>query len=250
MKKLIVSATQRAKETYKNTKIFKSLSKFGIDKDNPKEGIINDTTFSVRINDKLQFMTVTENKHKLSTIYNKSIQLAIDLNFDAIIFVHDDVSIQDLFFNEKIEKGLNENDIIGLAGATRFSIDKNTPCLWHLMSQDPEKGRRFHSGSVTHPTRDGLYHTTAFGPTPQKVKLLDGLFLACKVSSLNNSGVRFDESNPCIAHFYDLDFSIEAEKAGLSLSTWPIWVVHDSPGLSQFTEEFLAGQEWFRKKHS
>ena len=48
-------------------------------------------------------------------------------------------------------------------------------------------------------------------------------------------------------HHYDLLFSLAANAAGLKLGTYPIWAVHDSPGLEGQTAEFLQSQEYFLK---
>ena len=74
-----------------------------------------------------------------------------------------------------------------------------------------------------------------FGPAPMPVQLLDGVFLAARADTLRRSGVRFD---PCFAfhYYYDLDLSRSARRAGLSLGTWPLPLVHatiagrNSPG--------------------
>ena len=76
---------------------------------------------------------------------------------------------------------------------------------------------------------------------------MDGLFLAIKVSSLKPE-IRFDEDIPAIAHHYDIDFCLQANKHKLKLTTWPIWVVHKSPGLAGADEQFEASQKYFINK--
>ena len=54
------------------------------------------------------------------------------------------------------------------------------------------------SGAVAHYTGkdDTECFMTNFGPTPKRVVMLDGLFLAINVKKIQESGIRFDESYP------------------------------------------------------
>jgi len=88
---------------------------------------------------------------------------------------------------------------------------------------------------------------TNFG-TSGRVLILDGLFLAFNPKKISEAGVRFDETCPAKFHFYDIDFSLQCNKAKLKLGTAEIEVVHSSPGLKSFTDEWLAGQKWFLDK--
>ena len=182
-----------------------------------------------------------DNKDNIAKHYNKSIEYAIKEKYDIIIFCHDDIFIEDKFLAAKLERGLHANDIIGLAGAKTCTLRE--PVLWHLMSD-----RDSWSGAVAHPVSDKLVNVTSFGPSPERCIVMDGLFLAAKVESLLKSVTRFDESIPCIAHFYDIDFCLTANKNKLTMSTWPIWAVHSSSGLSKFTDEFKQGQEYILNK--
>ena len=182
------------------------------------------------------------NTAKLSEVYNNYITPEYrDCN---VVFVHDDVSFNVLAAVYELEKGLVNNDVIGLAGCTTANI--NQPALWHVMGP-----RNCLSGAVAHPiAKDSKeVRMTSFGPYPQRCVLMDGLFLAVKVNSLLQGGVKFDTKNPTIAHFYDLDFCLSCNKAKLKLSTWPIYVLHRSPGLMSVEDiQWKAGQEWFLDK--
>jgi GT2 family glycosyltransferase len=60
------------------------------------------------------------------------------------------------------------------------------------------------------------------------VQLLDGVLLAARASALLDAGVCFDQRFDF--HHYDLDFSRQANAAGLRVGTWPIAVTHASGG--------------------
>lgn len=189
-----------------------------------------------------ELMMATNNKSSLASVYNRYITPLY--KGYTVVFVHDDVTFNVLSTAYELENALQDNDIVGLAGCTTATI--GAPALWHHMG-----GRYKLSGAVAHPAaKDGdQIFMSSFGPYPQKCLMMDGLFLAVKVSSLLDAGVKFDETNPTVAHFYDLDFCLAADKAGLKMTTWPIYVTHRSPGLTSMEDvEWKKGQEWFLKK--
>ena len=63
------------------------------------------------------------NQCGLPTVYNNRI-ISADSN-DALIFIHDDVWIDDYFLSERVIEGLQEYDVIGVAGNRRRS-EKST----------------------------------------------------------------------------------------------------------------------------
>ena len=186
-----------------------------------------------------------KNKENIGKFYNRTIELAISENYDCLILMHDDVSVEDKFLVKKLTKAFEAGfDIVGVAGARDAKIQR--PALWHLMS-----GQEHWSGAVAHPHQEGGVHITAFGPTPRRCVIMDGVFLAINVNSISTYGgheVRFDENIPAIAHMYDIDFCLNANKHKLKLTTWPIWLVHNSPGLMSQDKEFLDAEKYFLNK--
>jgi Glycosyltransferase like family len=181
---------------------------------------------------------VYNNTVSIAKIYNSYIESY--KNKDCIlVLAHDDVLITDKNWINKVKQGLEKYDIIGLAGGSNAAIRQ--PCLWHLMCP-----RETHSGTVGH-TIDNKIFKTHFGK-PGRVLLLDGLFLAFNPKKIFEAGVKFDESCASKFHFYDIDFSLQCNKAKLKLGTFNIDVVHASPGLKSYNREFLEGQDWFINK--
>jgi hypothetical protein len=216
----LVTATSRTREQYYDTPLAKCQAKLRMVARN------------------LSQMVFYSNARSLASQYNYAI---MEQKKGIVVFVHDDVSIEDTFFREKIEAGLERHAIVGLAGSTEMVIQ--SPAMWHLGSP-----RERHSGTVNHPCNANQVFASAFGPTPQRCLVMDGLFLACKVEALMDTKTFFDESNPARFHFYDLDFCLTANRNRLKLTTAPIHVVHSSPGLTKPDEEFAQGEEWFIKK--
>ncbi len=183
-----------------------------------------------------------DNKEGLSFVYNRMITEAARERI--LVFMHDDIWIDDFHFVEHIEEGLKHFDVIGLAGnrdpyplAPSWAF-KNEKFEWDDRSKL--------SGAVAHGEAP-FGPISWFGPSRQPVKLLDGLLLAARCSTLLDAGVRFDER--FTFHFYDLDFCKIACTAGLRLGTWPVAVTHASAGA-------FGGASWqdawqkYQAKHS
>jgi hypothetical protein len=181
---------------------------------------------------------VYENKEPLTKIYNRYI---IEKNRGTkVIFVHDDVLIEDLFFFDKMNLAFEKFDIVGLAGAKTCNVGAEAPA-WHLMAP-----REDLVGEVTH-SRGGNNWTTVFGKTPNRVLVLDGLFIAVDVSKLLDSNTRFDED--FAFHHYDITFCLNANKNKLKMGVYPIRVVHFGLGDSMNTVEWQQSSAKFKEKY-
>ena len=164
-----------------------------------------------------------QNQLGLPSIYNSRISEAA--NDSILVFMHDDVWIDDYFLADHVNAGLRVYDVIGVAGnkqraefqpAWTFLDDKYTPA-----------DRKNLSGSVAtgkNPFSAILY----FVGVPAECELLDGVFIAARKSVLKEKGVSFDTRFDF--NFYDLDFCRSARQNGLRLGTWPISLTHQSDG--------------------
>jgi glycosyltransferase involved in cell wall biosynthesis len=182
-----------------------------------------------------------ENKESLAVVYNKAIKKARDEQIDALILVHDDVIINCYDLRERVQKYLSQYTILGLAGASAITI--KSPVLWHLISE-----RKDQKGCVAHGMYNDYYYTS-FGPLPHQAIMIDGLFIAINIEKLPVS-VKFDESNPAKFHFYDLNFSLDCSLNKVSIVVGDVPVIHQSPGLREFTPEWIAGEKYFLEKYS
>jgi len=232
MKILISSCTQHDEEGFKNTKLYESILQ-----DSYAEHITKNTVSYVTNN--YYAVVRHNNKENIGIHYNRTLALGREEGFDCVICLHDAVSIEDNKLVEKLTEAFKTYNIVGLAGATNVSLKK--PVLWHLLCNDNER-----SGIVAH-THGKHISSTYFGPTPSRCILLDGLFLAVRLEGLPEN-VLFDEKLPAVAHHYDLDFCLTANKNKLKLTTWPIWVVHDSPGLENPDKDFYDSENYFLDK--
>jgi len=162
------------------------------------------------------------NSAGLPEVYNARIA---DFNLSEIlVFVHDDVWIDDFFLADRVVTGLQEFDIIGVAGNRRRVAGQRA---WHYINAPGDLNPTDSSGAIAH-GKNPFGSVSSFGPTPAECELLDGVFLAARLKTLLERSVRFDPRFGF--HFYDLDFCRAARQAGLRLGTWPICLTHQSGG--------------------
>jgi hypothetical protein len=163
----------------------------------------------------------------LSEIFNQALDSA-DPGTD-LVFVHDDVYLNDWFLGAHVALALDHFDVVGVAGSA--NPDPAQPS-WGLQfdSELNPLGWQpglLRSGAVNH-FDYGSPDVCVYGPTPLPCALLDGVFLACRTSVLQQRGVRFDQRFKF--HCYDLDFCPSALEKQLRLGTWPIALTHNSGG--------------------
>lgn len=186
----------------------------------------------------------SENRQGLSKTYNAFLKNNLD-KYDVIIFIHDDVFIDDLKIFEKLDEAHTRFDIVGLAGGINPVMKE--PALWHLMCGGFASGNL--RGSVAHPYNKETITVTCFGPSPSRAVILDGLFLSVKTKEVKKVDWKFNETFNF--HHYDIASCIDANFKRLKLGVWPIWVIHSSPGLSDpKNTEFLISQTKFLRDYA
>jgi len=164
-----------------------------------------------------------ENSRGLPDIYNARI-LAPE-SHDLLVFIHDDVWIDDHFFADRVFDGLQNYDVIGVAGNRRRVPGQPAWAFVDTRFVWDEKANL--TGAVAHGSRP-FGRISFFGPTPSDCEFLDGVFLAARKPALAAARVLFDPRFDF--HFYDMDFCRSARQQGLRLGTWPICLTHQSVG--------------------
>ena len=181
-----------------------------------------------------------ENQSGLSRIYNERINAQTAEH--SLVLVHDDVRIDDYYFFDRIAEGLTKADVIGIAGnKRRVALQPAWPFTDEKFTWDSAENL---SGAVAH-GKNPFGQISRFGSVPTSCELLDGVLLAANASVLRSAGVYFDPRFDF--HFYDMDFCRSARAAGLSLSTWPICITHQSGG-SFGSRAWRGGLEKYRAK--
>lgn len=185
-----------------------------------------------------------ENKDGLPAVYNWQLR---DLQApEVLVFVHDDVWLDDPEWIAKVLIALERYDIVGVCGST--VILTKQPTWVHGIVQNGNEwdlGGAHLVGAIGHgQLRNGT--VTVFGPPIASCQLLDGVFLAMRRAPVLQSDVLFDEQFDF--HFYDMDFCRGARRAGLELGTWPIALTHQSTGESLHSPGWQTGYERYIKK--
>ena len=166
---------------------------------------------------------VYTNKRGLGEVYNERLAAADCAEY--VVFVHDDVWLDDFFLVNRVVEGLEKFDILGLAGNTRRRPGQPS---WGFVDTNFTWEEAGHlSGWVAH-DQQPFGKLSAFGPVPAECELMDGVFFAAKRDTLREHDVRFDPQFDF--HLYDMDFCRTARARGLRLGTWPIAVTHQGKG--------------------
>lgn len=163
------------------------------------------------------------NKRGLPEIYNARIKASG--GGDILVFVHDDVWIDDYFLGDRVTEALRDYDVIGVAGNRRRSEGQPAWAFKDLKFTWDEKSNL--TGAIAHGEAP-FGPISFFGPAPAECEFLDGVFIAANKSDLVENDVAFDPRFDF--HFYDMDFCRSAREKGLLLGTWPICLTHQSAG--------------------
>jgi GT2 family glycosyltransferase len=179
---------------------------------------------------KLVHRIAFNNKTGLPTVYNSAAQLAHPDS--VLVFIHDDVWLEDIFLPSTLAESLAAFDIVGVAGNLRrqpfqpawaFQAVPTDSETTSLVWDEP----KYLSGAVAH-GQQPFSQISYFGEAKQSCELLDGVLLCVKKAIWISRRLRFDERFEF--HFYDMDFCRSARQSGARLGTWPISITHQSGG--------------------
>jgi len=164
-----------------------------------------------------------ENRTGLPEIYNRKIRE--NAENDIVVFIHDDVWIDDSFLADRVIEGLAQYDVIGVAG-NRRRVPRQPSWIFVDERRTWDEKQNL-SGRIGH-GRHPFGELSIYGPVPASCELLDGVFLAARRSTLIGKEVFFDPRYDF--DFYDVDFCRTAREKGLRLGTWAISLTHQSSG--------------------
>ena len=167
-----------------------------------------------------------QNSRGLPEVFNERIEAAPPGN--VLVFLHDDLWIDDHFICDHLEEALHEFHVVGVSGNVRRTPFQPS---WAFKVTDKVVDwdeRSYLRGAIAHGA-EPCGKISRYGATYAECELLDGVFLAVRASTLAESGLRFDTRFSF--HFYDLDFCRMAREKGLRLGCWPIALTHQSEGV-------------------
>jgi hypothetical protein len=196
-----------------------------------REAPLGQSLSRLRAGSRIKAHIFANNTAPLPAIYNQRIRAGAGP--DAIVFVHDDVWLEDHFFVDRILEGLAHFDVIGVAGNRRRLPHQPA---WHMLA-DGSIDRDHLSGAIGQARPFGT--VAQYGPSGLACELLDGVLLAARRSTLWRNGIHFDPIFDF--HFYDMDFCRTARRQQMRLGTWPVVIGHRSGGN-------FASEEWKRAR--
>ena len=192
-----------------------------------------------------------ENSKGLSEAYNDFLDShknefdCVADNFDCVLFIHDDLTINDCQISEKLKDAMDDRgwDVVGVAGSKGFSIPNPSQRTGWWSAPNAQCGL---VGGVLHHDKDnGQSIYTSYGKSPSPALVVDGCFIAMSGRAIAR-GLRFDPT--FTFHCYDVDLCLTAWQMGLKTGVEPILVTHDSPGLGFTSDEFMKAQQLLVEK--
>lgn len=187
------------------------------------------------------------NSRGLPECYNRALDEVAEED-EILVFLHDDVGLPDFFWLRRISAGLKLFNLIGVAG-NRRRVPRQP--AWAFTRIHPTEGsfewdeQRYLSGIVGHGAGFPCA-VTMYGPDEQACLLLDGVLLAARKRTFTQHGIRFDERFRF--HFYDMDLCRQFERAGLTMGTCGVSVIHNSRNDNFGTAEWTAGYASYLQK--
>ena len=181
------------------------------------------------------------NTSGLPNVYNKAIDSSTD--FDFIVFVHDDIWINDVFFFNKIIS--SKYDIVGAVGGCYWGVPSGYPIDEKPLIWTTATCGRGSSGFMNHDLKNGYFLPSSYGVAPKETTTLDGSIIIFARNAIQ-AGLRWDEQFNF--HFYDMDICFSAHRLGLKVGTANILLTHESVGGSVVQPEFMESQRKFIEK--
>ena len=164
---------------------------------------------------------------------------------DTVVLCHDDISVltNKSTFNEIIEKKLKEPKVgfIGVAGARILKEN----CVWWDGVGQYTSGHL--AGMIYHGKDYHEMQETYYGPNGNVVAL-DGVFLACKGSTLHTIKTEKPSYFTGNWDFYDIYYTLQAHFKGLLNHTVPIQILHSSIGNTSGKDSWHYNREALIKK--
>ena len=174
------------------------------------------------------------------TAYNKAFEKINENPEDIVIFCHDDIEIRDkpIDFVQNLKNSLqNEGTgFVGPAGTTNLGHD----AIWWEQNRWQKD---LHRGKVTHLDPQGKEYLTFYGE-PGDVVVLDGVFLAAQVKTIEKLGLDKPEYFEGEWDFYDIHYTSKAFLEGYTNKILDMDIVHHSRG------ELVGRDSWHKNREA
>lgn len=163
---------------------------------------------------------------------------------DTIIMCHDDIEVimSPDTFNEVIDNSFKKNTgFLGVAGPKRLN---KTGCWWHGLGKEFPHPDSFLRGCVWHGNDVATSVPTFYGGYG-KVEVVDGLFMVVKGATLNSIKMKKPAEFAGDWDYYDMLYSIQADRKGKNNEVIPIMILHHSPGEGAMKDEWNESRKAF-----
>ena len=163
---------------------------------------------------------------------------------DVVILCHDDIEIlnKPSHFIEQLNL-VRHNVSLGFAGPAGTTLLTPNATWWdHQVWQQGH-----HSGFVFHGQKNNN-HTTYYGEY-RRVVVLDGLFLAARLATLQKINIARPPEFEGLWDFYDIYYTMQAHKLGLQNRTLPFLIRHESMGELAGRDSWHKNREAFIKMY-
>lgn len=182
------------------------------------------------------------NKKSIFSAYTEGLNLIKEKNPDpdsVVILCHDDIEIlnKHIHFREQLSLvAFNpQYGFVGPAGTTL--LGENATWWDHQVWQQGH-----HSGFVFHGQKNNN-HTTYYGDY-RRVVVLDGLFLAARLATLQKINITRPPEFEGLWDFYDIYYTMQTHKLGLHNRTLPFLIRHESMG------ELAGRASWHKNREA
>jgi len=155
---------------------------------------------------------------------------------EYLVFLHDDVFIDDYWIDVRINEALAVYDVVGLTGLS-YTLPIKDP-IWDGTAP-------WDCGTVAQGTPENNHFWRLRNRSPYRVYALDGLCIAVNTAKILDAGIRWDPQ--FTRDYYDLDFCCQCNEKGLTLGVWPLALTHSGKGSGKGPQWYQL-QEAFKKK--
>jgi|TARA_R110000824_G_scaffold9681_3_gene42968 hypothetical protein len=167
---------------------------------------------------------------------------------DLVIMCHDDIEVimSPDAFNEVIDNSFDKNTgFVGVAGPKALN---KTGCWWHGLGREFPHPDSFLRGCVWHGDDLATSVPTYYGGYGE-VEVVDGLFMVAKGATLNTIKTTKPKEFVGDWDYYDMFYSIQANKKGKINKVIPLMILHHSAGEGAMKDEWNQSRKAFIKMY-
>jgi hypothetical protein len=188
------------------------------------------------------------NESSIFEAYTKAFKDNNIIAKDKIIMCHDDIQILNTpeMFNEVVDNNLTKDvGFLGIAGPQRLN---KTSCWWHGLGREYPHPDSFLRGCVWHGDSLDECFPTYYGGYGE-AEVLDGLLLITTGATLNNIKTAKPKEFSSDWDYYDMYYTLQANRKGRKNHVVPLMVLHSSEGEGAMSEEWNESRLAFHKMY-